>query len=71
MTHDVQPTDRDASVQVFWKADTKVELQELWGGKGRETDKKIKQEEWIWPSRASDWDVGQPFLKTERKPSSE
>ena len=29
--------DRDASVQVFWKADTKVELQELWGGKGRET----------------------------------
>ena len=54
MTHDVQPMDRDASVQVFWKADTKVELQELWGGKGRETDKKIKQEEWIWPSRASD-----------------
>ena len=54
MTHDVQPTDRDASVQVFWKADTKVELQELWGRKGRETDKKIKQEEWIWPSRASD-----------------
>lgn len=46
--------DREASVQVFWKADTKVELQELQGGKGRETDKKIEQEEQIWPSRASD-----------------
>lgn len=45
--------DRDASVQVFWKADTMVELQEFRGGKGREREQ-IEQEEQMWPSRASD-----------------